>query len=93
MTNVSRLQQIGEDREVAPPPSPAIQQQAVATNLLLMALKALSQRAVAAIASLTTLVYVASAWYLLWTMLPDPKPMELGGLALYGVLIYVMRRH
>ena len=93
MTNVSRLQQIGEDREVPmPPPAVAAQQQATAANLIMLALKALSQRALTALAALTTLAYIGSVWYLIWSVLPNPTPMQLGAIALYAASVSVIRR-
>jgi hypothetical protein len=87
--------------EQAPPPpepprapqpqNPAAQNaQAVATSMLLVALKSLSQRAIIAISHLFVLATAISAWWLWRTTLPQPSVNQLVGLTLYGVLILAL---
>lgn len=78
-----------------PDPSDSRTDQA-ATGMLVLALKALSQRAVAAIADLFMLATVGSA-FLLWMWTPEPTIYQLVGLAMYGIFIllanWIVRRH
>lgn len=66
-----------------------------AANMLMVALKALSQRAVAAVADLFMLATVASA-FLLWMWTPEPTTYQLVGLGMYGIFIlaanWIVRR-
>ena len=54
---------------------------------LTIALQALSQRALIAIASLFSILLAASVFALYWKVLPNPSPESLIGLALYSVFI------
>ena len=97
----NRLRPIGEDMpaffgdgtaetpQPAPPPPPRPQQsvEQAATNMLMLALKALSQRAVVGVGHLFVVFSVASAWWLWMTTLPQPTTQQLVGLGLYGLLI------
>ena len=56
------------------------------TNLLLLALRSLSQRAVIALADLFTLVTVLSAW-VLWYGKPDPNGYQIVSLSIYALFI------
>lgn len=62
---------------------------------LMLGLGALSQRALAALSSLFTLVTIASAFWL-WYVTPEPSPYQLIKLAMYGLLVlainWVVRR-
>jgi hypothetical protein len=84
----------GEAEPVPPPapppprPNPTLEQ--AATNILMLALRALSQRALVAIGNLFVLLTAASAWWLWMTTLPSPSIQQLVGLALYGVLILAL---
>ena len=75
---------------------PAMQRdQNMAAEIMGIALKALSQRALVAFASLFTAATVASAWWLWLQAPPDPSVKQLVGLALYGLFIlslHVIRR-
>ena len=65
-------------------------------DLLAMSLKALSQRATIALASLFTLLLAASAFWLWWSILPAPSVMQLVGVGMYAVFALVLelvRRH
>lgn len=63
------------------------QAQKVATDMLMMALAALSQRFVIALASLFTLVTVASAFYLWALALDGITPTQIVGLTIYSLFI------
>lgn len=65
------------------------------TQLLLLSLKALSQRALVTIGNLMTCGLVASAWVLWWSVLGNPTGLQLiglGGYAFFVFLIDVARR-
>jgi len=57
---------------------------------LLLALTALSKRFVIALSNLFSLCCVASLWYLLYTILPDPTSHQLVGAGGYGVFILIL---
>jgi hypothetical protein len=57
-----------------------------AANLLALALKALSQRAVAAITNLFTLVTMAGTWFLWWKT-PDPNPAQIVSLSIFAAFV------
>lgn len=87
-SNASRLRQVGPDLEVpaAAPAAPAAQDQAL--SLLLLALKALSQRTIVAIAQLAAVMALASVWWLFYAALPvDPSVHQLTGLGMYGAFV------
>ena len=100
----SRLRQIADDPaffvgqpdQGLPPPPPQPQPRLnigienTATNMLLLALRALSQRAVVALGNLFVLLTAGSAWWLWWATLPNPSTYQLVGLALYGGLILAL---
>ena len=58
----------------------------VAVDMLQLALVALSQRFVVAVASLFTLLTVGSV-FVLWYLTPDPSQTQIVSLALYAVFI------
>ena len=79
-----------EKEEVESPEAPAPASSAAESagmHMLYLGLKALSQRALVAIAALFTLLTVASAFALWWRVLPDPSVFQLVGLGLYAVFI------
>ena len=59
-----------------------------ATGMLVLALKALSQRAVAAIADLFMLLTIGSAFWL-WKSIPQPDTFQLVALGMYGIFVLV----
>ena len=77
---------MGPDREI-----PETENQAdpnISLKLLLLSLKALSQRALVAFSSLFTFAAVGSAWWLFNESLPtNPSPNQLIGLGLYGAFV------
>lgn len=60
------------------------------TNILLTSLRALSQRAVIAVANLFVLLTAISAFWLWYATMPSPSVLQLVGLSLYGVLILAL---
>jgi len=59
--------------------------------MLLLGLKALSQRALVALSACYTLLTVASAFALWWRVLPEPSVFQLVGLGLYGIFILAVQ--
>lgn len=60
------------------------------TDLLALSLKALSQRAMVAFASLFTLMLAASAFWLWLSILPQPSPSQLIGVGMYAVFCLIL---
>lgn len=58
-----------------------------AADLLLLSLKALSQRALVALESLFTLITVALGFWLWSTVMPEPSVNQLIGLAIFAVFV------
>jgi len=90
----TRLKQVGDDEVVGDshqiaPPTDTVAQALTNAGLAMMVtgLKALSQRALVALSACFTLLSVASAFWLWLTILPEPNPSKLVGLALYGVFL------
>ncbi len=77
--NVFRLE---EEARPAPPPPP----QSAAINVLLLALKTLSQRALIAFTKLFTLLTVGAAFWL-WLSIPEPNTNQLVWTAMYALFI------
>lgn len=94
---------IGE-QDVPDPPAPAAAADPAGSHaawtkanaeVLLLALKALSQRTLTAITNAMTLLLVASAWALWWRALAEPSAPQLvglGGYAAFVLLIDITRR-
>lgn len=72
---------VPDEPEQQPP-----EREAPGTGLLLLALKALSQRAVAAIGNLFTLITVFGAWWL-WYTTPDPNSNQIVSLTIFASFI------
>ena len=106
MAQTNRLRQIGADEPVpeliqppAPPP-PRVEphqsanMQAI-TNMLMIALKALSQRTIVALASLVDLALAASVFVLWLIVIATPSVLQLVGLGIYAGFVLIalfMRR-
>lgn len=89
-SSASRLRQVGSDVEVpeAPAATPAPRGDQVALGVIVIALKALSQRAIVAAGHLVALAALASVWWLFDNALSaDPSVHQLIGLGLYGALV------
>lgn len=79
------------------PPKPADKPQSnvaqdahIATQMLLLALKALSERAIVALSALFTAGGLASAWWLWSTILPNPSVLQLVGIGMYAVFLLAL---
>ncbi len=57
-------------------------------SLLTLALKTFSQRAIAAVTDLFTLVTIFGAWWL-WYQVPDPTPNQIISNSIFAVFIVV----
>ncbi len=68
----------------------AKKQQAMATQMLMAGIAALSQKAVVAIASLFTLTTAASVFYLWMTAMPTMDTTKIIALSLYSVFILAL---
>lgn len=91
----AKFQLIDEPAGVAPEPTPTDVVAQANTRMLLLALSALSKRALTGISAGFTLCLVASAWWLWDSVLPNPTTPQLiglGGYALFCVVIDVVRR-
>jgi hypothetical protein len=89
-----KFELIGETAASPPPEQPNVAA-TVNAQMLLLSLRALSQRAMTAVTNLFTLMLVASVWGLAWRVLPDPSMLqlaELGGYAMFCLLIDMVRR-
>lgn len=76
---------VPDDDEIATPEAEKKDHQA-ALSLLMLGVKTVSQRAVAAIADLFFLATVFSAFYL-WSVIPDPNVFQVVALTIYAVFI------
>ena len=92
----SRLAEVPEFQLVGSetPPAPPVLDRSVAeqrlTGLLLMSLRALSQRAVVALSALFTLALAGSAFALWWSVLPNPSVLQLAGLGMYAGFVLAL---
>jgi hypothetical protein len=83
----TRLQTI-EVSEVESPVQPTVSRETSALgSLLAMSLKALSQRALVALASLVDLALIASAFVLWFNVMGEPSVLQLFGLGGYAAFI------
>ena len=82
MAEVKRFQAV-EIPDDPPEDSKAV---AAAASAIGLALKALSQRAIAATRDVFTLLSVGSGFWL-WFNIPDPKPTQILALSLYALFI------
>ena len=78
-----------------PPQKRADPEDSAAAGVIMLALKALSQRALVAIESMFTLITVFSA-FVLWYKIPTPNEHQIVALALYAVFVlaanWIVRR-
>ena len=70
----------------AEPSQPQADPNGVAVRLIQMALVALSQRAVVALADMFTLITVASAFWLWWSI-PAPNDRQIIALSIYALFV------
>lgn len=89
----SGFELVGEEAEVVqhpstPAPKAKRSDRAAATSMLMLALKALSQRALVAASALVTAGAILSVWLLWFTVLPtSPTVQQLTGVGMYSVFI------
>jgi hypothetical protein len=86
---------VGERKfEVVSDEPPERGDNALATNMLMLGLKTLSQRAVAAIADLFMLLTIGSAFWL-WYLTPQPDIYQIVSLSIYALFVlaanYIVR--
>jgi hypothetical protein len=106
MAQTNRLMPVGEDepvpdliqaappRPVQPPPPPSENLQRI-TSMLMLALRALSQRFIIAIESILDFVIVGSVFWVALTVVTQPSPLqltELGGYSVFVLAVLYMRR-
>lgn len=72
--------------EIVEEPTPETEKPPRELGLLLLGLKALSQRAIAAIADVFFLATVASAFWL-WYLTPEPNPQQIVSLTIYALFV------
>jgi hypothetical protein len=84
----TRLQpvDVGETEETVPRETPT---QSAFASLLAVSLKALSQRALVALASLVDLALIASAFVLWLNVIQQPSVLQLVGIGMYATFILV----
>lgn len=75
-----------DDVPEQPDARPAVDKPPRELGLLLVALKALSQRAIAAISDLFFLISVGSCWYL-WFLTPEPNVLQIVNLTIYALFV------
>ena len=87
MAQPSRFQGVAPSGfEVIEEPDPAPEKPPRELGLLVLALKALSQRAIAAIADLFCLFTCVGVWYL-WYLIPDPSPTQIISLTIFALFV------
>lgn len=64
--------------------------QNAATEMLMMGLRALSQRAVSALSNLFVLLTVASCFALWWVILPGITVLQIIGLSIYSLFVLLV---
>ena len=87
--------QVVRDEQDAEAAKPAGDPNAVAVTMILLGIKALSQRALTAATDLFSLLTISSAFWLWWSI-PAPNDRQIISLTLYGLLIlainWIVRR-
>ncbi len=91
----TRLRQVGTDEliggEESPPQPPYSSALAeAATQAVFLALKALSQRTIVALANLFTLLTAGSVCYLWLQVLPEPNIMQVQSVSIYSVFVLLL---
>ena len=85
----TRLTAVGEAEvpEIAPaaPPQPNLTQ--ALTSLMFLSMKSLSQKSLVALAALTDLAIVSSAFVLWLMVIANPTQAQLVGVGLYGLFV------
>lgn len=94
MSQVSRPFELVVDQVETPPPAPPVAPSqpktpilnGVAIQMMTMALGALSQRAIVALAACFTLLTVGSAFWL-WYLTPEPSDRQIVSLTIYALFV------
>lgn len=73
-----------------PPQTNVAREASAATQMLLLGLKALSQRAIVALSTLFTAGGLFSAWWLWSSVLPSPSVLQLTGIGMYAVFLLAL---
>jgi hypothetical protein len=73
---------VNEPDEVEPVSAPPPRE----LGLLLLALKALSQRAITAVTNLFTIITMTGTWWL-WYKTPDPNPTQIVSLSIFAAFV------
>lgn len=94
-----------DEKEVPDAPHPSViaaahaqraaeaqKQQQAAINMISIALKALSEKALIAVSNLFTLAAVGSVFFLFYKVLPAPSYETLAGLTLYGLFVLFVEK-
>lgn len=84
------FQEIRDDDNVVDHPATAAKETTMATQLMLLSLKTLSQRALVAASAVFTGAGLFSAWYLWQSVLPAPTVYQLLGVTLYAVFFLAL---
>ncbi|TXH15065.1 MAG: hypothetical protein E6R03_07960 [Hyphomicrobiaceae bacterium] len=95
---MSRLREVSsEDYHEQGQPQAAAQQasapnqvSAAHIQILLLALKTLSQRTVLALAALKAMILAGTVFWLALTIMPEPSSLKLTGLAIYSIFILLV---
>ena len=89
MSQADRTFKVVAEEELPEAPAPKTADEATQRNmqLLLLSIRIVSQRFVTAVSHLFTAAMVGSELLLWWRALPDPTPLQLVGLGMWGVLI------
>lgn len=74
------------EEDPVPASSAPPERERIDVNLLALGLKTLSQRALAAVANLFTLVTMAGTWFLWWKT-PDPNPAQIVSLSIFAAFV------
>jgi hypothetical protein len=78
---------VGEVEDERPAPKTDTEAAQRNTQLLLLSLRAVSQRAVTAVSHLFTLLVVAGTGALWWHVLPEPTVLQLVGLGMWALFV------
>jgi len=80
-----KLWEVVEEDPVPASPAPP-ERERIDVNLLALGLKTVSQRFVAALVNLFTLVTMAGAWFL-WYRIPDPNVYQIVSLSIFAAFV------
>lgn len=90
MATQPRFEIIPDTPETATATVAGSRESSAAFAAVMLALKALSQRAVVALAALQTLIMVGSAFWLAMSIAPNPNTYQLAGLSIYAVFLLLI---